>query len=692
MVKNLLTVIVFFSCCTLLSAQELVTTEKMNRVAVLEEYTGVRCGYCPEGHEITRKIKADNPVGSVVIINIHEGTFANPASGYPDYTTPFGTALRELATNSPGYPMATVNRHKFDPNVTNTTLSRNAWTDAARDIFKMASPVNVGLESNFNKTTRELTVNVEAYYTEDVKETKNFVHVVLKESKIIGIQLDYTNGTQNNYSHDNMLRHMITGQWGDTINSPKTGTLVKKQYTYTVPDNFVIENCEIAAFITQSKQEIYSGAEVKADGGKTIVLGTMKTNDKLIVSGTMEQKSDFSFMVKNTMKEKSTIKISLTSTQPNDWKAELSMEGKTSGDNIMIDLEPNQEIPLHASVIPGSSAAVGNYVIKISSEKYPEAFELRKEINLIANADELLISHTDAVKFESNYKTSLTNAGSAKCASARAEIFADLFSNNALTGIKNIFYNISWSFPAMSDDNALALQNALDEGVNLFIAGQDIAWDIGSNDTRAHGTTITKSFLRNYLSVLFISDGDSTINEMSMFADDPIFGQLGKSNIVDAHNKNLYPEVVSPLNGAYPILQYEGAHEGKIGGIRHDFKMGKVVYLGIGIEQIEDKTLADNIIKTSRDWFAGVLSADDELNTEDIRVSPLPAQNTVNITVPNNSTVELFDLFGTKIYSEKTVSGILQFDVNNLPSGTYTVQIRTGNIAKRVSKQIQIVH
>lgn len=691
MVKNLLGVLILFCCCTALNAQELVSTEKMNRATILEEYTGVRCGYCPEGHEIARKIKADSPKGSVVIINIHEGVYANPSQGYPDYTTQFGTGLRELATNSPGYPMATVNRHKFDPNATNTTLSRNAWTDASREINAMSSPVNVGMESSFNKETRELTVKVEAYYTEDVKETKNYVHVVLKESKIIGIQLDYTNGTQEKYSHDNMLRHMITGLWGDTINNPKTGTLVKKQYTYTVPENFVIENCDITAFVSQSKQEIYNGTEVKADGGKTIVLGTMKTNDKLIISGIMEQKSDFSFMVKNTMKEKNTLKVTLTSLQPSDWKAELSMD-KTSGDNLMIDLEPNQEITLHTSITPGSSAAVGNYIVKVSSEKYPEAFELRKEINLIANADELLISHVDAMKFESNYKTSLMNSGSTKCASTKAEIFADLFSNDALTGIKNIFYNISWSFPAMSDNNALALQNAIDEGVNLFIAGQDIAWDIGSNDTRAHGTTVTKSFLRSYLNVLYISDGDSTINEMSMFADDPIFGQLGKSKIVDAHNKNLYPEVISPLSGAYPILQYEGAHEGKIGGLRHDFRMGKVVFLGIGIEQIEDKALADNIIKTSREWFAGTLSSDDELNGDDIRISPVPAQSIVNITAPDNSVIELFDLFGTKIYSEKTTSGTVQFNVLNLPSGTYSVQIITDNMGKRKSRQIQIIH
>jgi hypothetical protein len=120
--------------------------------------------------------------------------------------------LRELAIVS-SYPSATVNRHKFDPAVATTGLSRNAWANAAAEMRKTASPVNVGVQSTFDPATRLLTVNVEGYYTDDVKEKTNYVHVVLKESKIIAIQLDYTNGTQQNYSHDNMLRHMLTGLW-----------------------------------------------------------------------------------------------------------------------------------------------------------------------------------------------------------------------------------------------------------------------------------------------------------------------------------------------------------------------------------------------------------------------------------------------------------------------------------------------
>lgn len=654
---------------------------------MLEDFTGVRCGYCPEGHVIAADIKKNSPVGSVILINIHVGPFASPMDGYPDFTTPFGDGLRELAIVS-SYPSATVNRHKFDPAVATTGLSRNAWANAAAEMRKTASPVNVGVQSTFDPATRLLTVNVEGYYTDDVKEKVNYVHVVLKESKIIAIQSDYTNGTQTNYSHDNMLRHMLTGLWGDTINSPKKSTLVKKQYTYTVPDSFNIENCEIAAFISQTKQEIYSGAEVKANGGKTIVLGTLTTQDNIIVSGTKEQEKDFTFTLNNAQKEKSTLTVSLISQHPEDWKSQLGAETGTT--TIRVDMEPAQDYSIPIKIIPGASAAVGHYTLKVTSDAYPQAFELRKDIYVIANADELLINHVDAQKFEEVYVAAIKKSGSVNAASTSADILADLMNSNALTSVKTIYYNVSWSFPAMSDNTALALQSAIDEGVHLFIAGQDIAWDIGSTDTRAHGTPVTKSFLRNYMNALYISDGDSTITEMSMNIEDPIFGDLGKSSIIDVHNKNLYPEVVRPLNGAYPIMQYEGNHEGKIGGIRSDNHPGKVVYLGIGLEQLANKELADNIVKRSRDWFAGIVSVNEDISNGTPMITPVPVLEALTINLPFDGEIIIVNSSGEQV-AEFMCKSTITIPAVSFSSGIYTVIAKENGGTKTLRSTFPII-
>lgn len=58
-----------------------------NRNVLLEEYTGIYCGYCPDGHRMANEIAAANP-GRVNIINIHVGSLASNT-----YTTEFGTAF-----------------------------------------------------------------------------------------------------------------------------------------------------------------------------------------------------------------------------------------------------------------------------------------------------------------------------------------------------------------------------------------------------------------------------------------------------------------------------------------------------------------------------------------------------------------------------------------------------------------------
>ncbi len=71
------------------TAQTFVSTTPANKNVVLEEYTGINCTYCPDGHKRANQFADANP-GRVVLINIHQGSFAN---GTPNYKTQWGDAL-----------------------------------------------------------------------------------------------------------------------------------------------------------------------------------------------------------------------------------------------------------------------------------------------------------------------------------------------------------------------------------------------------------------------------------------------------------------------------------------------------------------------------------------------------------------------------------------------------------------------
>ena len=143
-----------------LSAQgdQFVSTTPTHKNVLLEEYTGINCGYCPDGHRIANQIAAAHP-GEVFIINVHAGSYAANT-----YTTQFGNALANQ-TGLTGYPSGTINRHVFTGS--NTALGRDKWTANANTILGQSSPVNIAAKGTLDWSTRELSLTVQLYYTAD---------------------------------------------------------------------------------------------------------------------------------------------------------------------------------------------------------------------------------------------------------------------------------------------------------------------------------------------------------------------------------------------------------------------------------------------------------------------------------------------------------------------------------------------
>ena len=245
--------------------QTIVSTSPENKKVVLEEFTGIHCVYCPQGHVIAQAIQDNNP-DRAFLINIHTGSFANPSGGEPDFRTAYGTAIAGQ-TGLVGYPAATVNRYNFpgkEQGASGTTaMNRNNWTSAAAITLGQASNVNVAVEASIDVQTNILTVHVEGYYTSNSPEGTNLLNVALLQNNTKGPQ---TGGGQgNNYVHMHRLVEMITGQWGEVINTTTAGTFVDRTFTYTIPEmyhNVPVElaDMEVVAFISNTHQAIPSGS------------------------------------------------------------------------------------------------------------------------------------------------------------------------------------------------------------------------------------------------------------------------------------------------------------------------------------------------------------------------------------------------------------------------------------------------
>lgn len=252
------------SCLPLAAyGQTFVNTNPENKKVILEEFTGIYCVYCPSGHQIAKEIQDSNP-GNAFLINIHQGSFAVPQGSAPDFRTSFGNAIANQSGLT-GYPAATVNRHVFagmGMSSNSTAMGRDKWGTASNQILAQSSYVNVAMQSSVNYETREMNVTVEVYYTANSPVGTNKLNVALLQNNTLGPQ---TGGNQgNNYKHMHRLVHLITGQWGEEITTTTAGTLVTKNYTYTIPENhnnipIDFGDLELVAFIAEGNQEIISG-------------------------------------------------------------------------------------------------------------------------------------------------------------------------------------------------------------------------------------------------------------------------------------------------------------------------------------------------------------------------------------------------------------------------------------------------
>lgn len=339
----------------MLSAQTIVSTTPSNRNVVLEEFTGIHCTYCPDGHKKANQLSDANP-NRVVLVNIHTGGYATPGAGEPDFRTEFGDAIA-AQSNLTGYPAGTINRENFSAQgwamSSGTAMSRGYWTNAAGVVMPEASPMNVAASATIDVQSREMTVLVEVYYTDTAGlDLTDRLNVALLQDEVKGPQTGASSfypemiDANGLYTHNHMLRHMFTGQWGEVM-TVADGPFFTYTYTYTLPADIngvdlELGNLIVAAYVADDQQYVYTGQY-----GTITYTGINNTNDvavadtKIKVSSTCGSTAEnVSFNMTNmgsATVTNATIEISVNGTlvSTRTWTGSLNSLQKT-----LVQLDP----------------------------------------------------------------------------------------------------------------------------------------------------------------------------------------------------------------------------------------------------------------------------------------------------------------------------------------------------------------
>ena len=219
-----------------------------NKIVVIEEFTGVRCPNCPQGHVIIANIKAANP-GRVVSLSLHPiNSLGAPYSfSVQDFRSQKAQTLFDYLGQIGLEPAAGIDRKLFSGQ-SNILLDKNAWTNYVAQQLSTTPLVNIQLTNTYDSTNSELTVVVELHYTQNVSE-QNKLTMALTESNVITAQLDGS-VIDTFYNHKDVMRDFITDIQGDAISTTReAGRVVRKVYKKVLDAAWKPENMKVVAYV-----------------------------------------------------------------------------------------------------------------------------------------------------------------------------------------------------------------------------------------------------------------------------------------------------------------------------------------------------------------------------------------------------------------------------------------------------------
>lgn len=230
-------------------------TDPQNKNVLLEDLTGIHCGYCPDGAKKADAFRASNP-GRVVIIGNHCSGYSTPGA-YPDdkdFRTNEGNAvdkfsIKHTAPSNGGYPAGNINRRMhsqtYDPGFTGT--SRTYWAGVGATVMSEPSPVNLAAEAYYYPGSTEIHVNVAGYYTAD-GDGSDYLSVAILQDNLDSYQSGasgYTARIQSSglYRQMDVLRKYLTpmsvAEMGEEIGVTTETTRFDRSYTYDASEPIV---------------------------------------------------------------------------------------------------------------------------------------------------------------------------------------------------------------------------------------------------------------------------------------------------------------------------------------------------------------------------------------------------------------------------------------------------------------------
>lgn len=559
-----------------------------------------------------------------------------------------------------------------------SAVSQGLIDDAAAP----GSPIRIIVTESTVGSTRNVNVEVQTVGTVPAGSYRLKAAVVERL-----IEYGSPPGSNGETEFPNVFRQVLTATTaGDVITLAAIGESVSFDYSYDLDDVWVEDEIYVLAWVQQTvtKEILNSGAT----GDPKLEYVNTSENIFTNAGGT------FNSSVMNVGDAGESFTISFVANQPADWTASYSYAGNTYTGDHTATLSGGGVEEITLSVSTGTSVGVGEYIITISSDD-PNVNPMVARYYTISGVTDLIVNNVEpwgdgsayeTYDFEPLYVSGLEHAGNTTFGVCGDNVFAAGMKGDALADVKNIYFNVAWTFPALTKDELRNyIKDFLDAGGNLFISGQDIGWEV--DYFRDNGLPAANTFFENYLHAEFVNDAAAGASTFTAVTDDSWFGTVATSDISKPYGTTYYyPEQVDVIDAdGFAIFTYNDSPT-KIGGVRSETDTYKTVYLGIGIEMIEDDAIRDEVVKLSHDYFYGSLNGIDFDNAMQAllgNMAPNPASYTTQLQLSNMVTsgmLVITDMSGRIVKQLPVAAGTenMTIDISDMESGAYLYQINDG--------------
>lgn len=232
---------------TLTSATKEFSVFIPKRKVVIEDYTGTWCGYCPGVAVAIDEVR--DVTNDVAVVAIHK-----QSAGVPDpLDFPRIIELQEMFDINNGFPKARLNRTIDWP--------RPYLLEQVTAMAGNNTDVSIGINSQL--TGSNLTVSVKVVYENGSTPGDKLV-VYLLENGVVSPQANYFNETPGHpyeglgnpipdYVHNDALRNSLSNLFGDAIPNLPAFEKLTKDYSFTVPSNYVGQNLSFVVMVVDAE-------------------------------------------------------------------------------------------------------------------------------------------------------------------------------------------------------------------------------------------------------------------------------------------------------------------------------------------------------------------------------------------------------------------------------------------------------